>query len=72
MGNLLIHVLGTSVDGLTFELNDDSSSDLVGIWPIRQTEILWPKARPALDDRGADYVANSLSRIAGLSNGILR
>jgi len=71
MGNLLFHIMGTSVQDLTFELNDDEVSNLIRIWPIKQSQIRWP-ARGAIDDRGADYIANTLSRIAGHPDASLR
>jgi hypothetical protein len=72
MGNLFIHVMGTSVKDLTFQLDNNSISDLVGIWPITRTAITWPLARMRLDDRGADFIANTLNRIAGHPSGRLR
>jgi hypothetical protein len=72
MGNLLIHVMGTSADFLSFDLDNDAVSDLARIWPIRQTNISWPAGWPPIGDREADNIAHTLSRIGDHPDAHLR
>ena len=71
MGSLLALVIGTSLNDLTFELRDDDESALVRLWPIRNETIGWPPF-DVIDDVGADLIANTLSRIAGLPDALPR
>ena len=72
MGNLLIHVMGTYADNLSFDLEDDAISDFVRISPPLYPKISWPRSWLPLDDRGADHIANTLSRFGGYPDGWLR
>jgi hypothetical protein len=71
MGSLLALVIGTSRNNLTFEIGDSHESALVRLWPIRNDIIRWPPP-DVIGDVGADVIANTLSRIAGLPNALPR
>jgi hypothetical protein len=64
MGHLFIQAASTTT-GIKFGPDDDSTTDLRRIWPATGNDIAWPPVG-MLDDRKADFVANSLARITGL------
>jgi hypothetical protein len=71
MGSLIVLVMGTSLNELTFELGDNDESALVRLWPIRNDTIRWPPPN-VIGDAGADVIASTLSRIAGLPDALPR
>jgi hypothetical protein len=64
MGRLFIQAASTTT-GIEFGPQDDTVTDLRCIWPATGRDVIWPPLG-MLDDRKADYVANSLSRITGI------
>lgn len=65
VGRLLATAASSSIEGLTFEFQNEESSDLRRIWPPIGRNIDWPPPR-YLTDRGADAVAANFSRFLGI------
>ena len=64
IGHFFVCAVATT-DIRRFSLKDDSVSDLRCIWPVRLDRLSWPPAGMLTDDK-ADYIAASLSRVAGI------
>jgi hypothetical protein len=64
MGHLFIQIVGTT-SGANFQFEDDPTTPFRRIWPLSALALRWPPAK-ILSDAEADYVARSLTRIAGL------
>lgn len=64
MGRLFIQVTATST-GLVIESDNDA---LRRIWPLTGLALTWPPAR-FIDDREADFIADSFSRLMKLPHG---
>jgi hypothetical protein len=62
LGYVLIHIISSNIEELSFELNDDSVSDLRTIWPTREAVLQWTPVR-LLSDADVNYISDVLSRI---------
>lgn len=65
IGQLLIHLVSTTVAGQSFALKDPEAADLRPIWPPPNSDIIWPRLRLLTDD-DINFIAGTIPAAFGV------